>query len=213
MLRFAQENGLKTALVNASWSCMAEEHGAILRGLDIIVVREPQSAARIEALTGKRPQVFADLSLQHPLSHARNLRRKGFLITDFYSHQFGAFMAIKGGAMSRERQLDMRRTDWRRTLREVSKAEVLITGRFHGLCAALATRTPFVAWPGNTDKIEAFLSWIGADSCLAKSPSEFLELASCWRDRKKLYDSVFDRVASAERWRLSFGKIEKPLAG
>ena len=200
LLRMAQENGIRTALVNTSWADMAEDCAPVLRNLDILSVREPASALRVEAMTGRRPDIMPDLSLQHPLSVARTAHRKGILVTDFYIPDFGIFMAANGGDLARQRQLDMRRMGWRRTLYHVARCEVLVTGRFHGLCAALATRTPFVAWSGNTDKVEAFLGYLGAEELIPQSADALLDMARNWKVRQVLYEAVFDRVAGIDPW-------------
>lgn len=46
---------------------------------------------------------------------------------------------------------------------ELSQRELLVTGRFHAVCMAILTKTPFVAVTSNTWKIEALLADIGLD--------------------------------------------------
>lgn len=203
LLAFAQRQGLATALVNASWSRMGPDHVDTLCALDVLDMREPESAARIEAETGLRPPVYPDLSRQHPLSRPRGGRRKGMLVSDFYCAEFDAFVTLNGGPLAREPQLHMRSIDWKRTLKRVAGAELFVTGRFHGLLAALSTRTPFVAWAGNTDKVDAVLSWLGAGECLARTPDHLPVLAREWRDRSALYEAVFDRFEAMPAWRLT----------
>ena len=44
-----------------------------------------------------------------------------------------------------------------------SQRELLVTGRFHAVCMAILTKTPFVAVTSNSWKIEALLADIGLD--------------------------------------------------
>lgn len=45
----------------------------------------------------------------------------------------------------------------------LSQRELLVTGRFHAVCMAILTKTPFVAVTSNSWKIEALLADIGLD--------------------------------------------------
>lgn len=45
----------------------------------------------------------------------------------------------------------------------LGKSELLVTGRFHGLCLALVSGTPFVALPSNSWKIKALFEDVGID--------------------------------------------------
>jgi polysaccharide pyruvyl transferase WcaK-like protein len=48
-------------------------------------------------------------------------------------------------------------------LDRLARAELLVSGRFHGCTLALVARTPFVAVPSNTSKIEALVADCGLD--------------------------------------------------
>jgi hypothetical protein len=43
-------------------------------------------------------------------------------------------------------------------LRRISNKSLIVTGRFHMVCMAMLARTPFIALPGNTHKIEGMLA-------------------------------------------------------
>ena len=51
--------------------------------------------------------------------------------------------------------------DLEKFLRELVACQLFLTGRYHGVCLALLTRTPFVAVSSNTFKIEGMLRDIG----------------------------------------------------
>lgn len=54
-------------------------------------------------------------------------------------------------------------------LEELLSHELLITGRFHGVCLAILTQTPFLAVSSNSWKIETLLSDIGLDDARVQS--------------------------------------------
>ncbi|MBN6209037.1 polysaccharide pyruvyl transferase family protein [Ralstonia flatus] len=58
------------------------------------------------------------------------------------------------------------------TLRQMN---AVLTGRFHGLTAALAAGTPVVSLPSNTPKIEGLLKDIGVQNC-SLLPADWLQL-------------------------------------
>lgn len=65
-------------------------------------------------------------------------------------------------------------------LRRLGAAEWVVTGRFHCVTLCLLMRTPFVAVPSNTHKIEALLQEAGLQPRLADGFAEALEKAARW---------------------------------
>ena len=201
LLRIGQSEGLGTALVNTSWASMGGDHDDVLARLDALSAREPVSARTLREVHGADPSMHLDLSLQHPLSRPQGVRRTGGpLATDFYSAEFDCFVAPRGGRLAQLEALDMRAADWPKTLAAVGSAPVLITGRFHGLMAALATRTPFVAYPGNTHKVEATAAWLGAEAAVTRRPNALFGMAKTWRDRQGTYEAAFAAADDVPRW-------------
>jgi polysaccharide pyruvyl transferase WcaK-like protein len=62
-------------------------------------------------------------------------------------------------------------------LETMLRHECLVTGRFHGVCLALLTSTPFLAVPSNSFKIEGMLSDIGIKGRMLASMSTLNEEA------------------------------------
>lgn len=58
------------------------------------------------------------------------------------------------GAMGRN---DVERRLTRRSVGSIRNSEVIITGRFHGVCLAILLERPFIAVTSNTHKIEGML--------------------------------------------------------
>jgi polysaccharide pyruvyl transferase WcaK-like protein len=46
-------------------------------------------------------------------------------------------------------------------LQRIAESRLIVTGRFHMICMALLTKTPFIAMPSNTSKIEGLLDDVG----------------------------------------------------
>lgn len=56
---------------------------------------------------------------------------------------------------------DRRRSDyWRHALADIRSAQLVVTGRHHGVCLAAMAGVPFVACGSNTWKVEGLLSWM-----------------------------------------------------
>lgn len=62
-------------------------------------------------------------------------------------------------------------------LEAMLKCEFVVTGRFHGVCLALLTNTPFLAVPSNSYKIEGMLSDIGINGRMFSSMNTISEEA------------------------------------
>ena len=86
-------------------------------------------------------------------------------------------------------------------LTELSKHDLIVTGRFHAVCLAVLSGTPFIAVSSNSWKIEALIKDIGLDSARICSLRELTQQTISERD----WDySDLERAAIAEtlaRWR------------
>lgn len=83
----------------------------------------------------------------------------------------------------------------------LSGLSLLVTGRFHAVCLALVTRTPFVAVETNTHKIQGLIADTGVGAWRVTSASavdaELLARAAAWEDGE--LESVSDFLADARR--------------
>ncbi|MBO9453335.1 polysaccharide pyruvyl transferase family protein [Tropicibacter sp. R16_0] len=203
LLETAQDLGKLTCLCNASWFDMCNDFDPILQRLDHFSVREPLSRTRLRDQHGVDPELFLDLSYWHPTEVGQAPETR-FLTTDLYAHEFDCFVHLKGGAISDLPFLDMRSLTWPETLARVNATKVLITGRFHGLMAACRTRTRFIAYPGNTPKLDGVLEWFGSDLPLERDPRALVtRMRQSHRDGG-FYQAFFDWVAEREQWRFPF---------
>jgi hypothetical protein len=204
VLREAQRQGKPSALCNASWFGMGAEFDDVLRGLDQLCVREALSAAELRERHGVNPQMHLDLSYQHPARAAVGIPRRGLLATDFYAAEFDCFAWPNGGPLQEVPTLDMRRCNWQETLDAVAGAQMLLTGRFHGLMAACRTRTRFAAYPGNTDKIAGVLAWFGRSTPLVREFRRLRTSAEALAADGAFYDDFFAWLDTVPPWRFPF---------
>jgi len=68
--------------------------------------------------------------------------------------------------------------------RKISSKSLIVTGRFHMVCMAMLARTPFIALPGNTHKIEGMLADANLSNRFSASLPESHDLHawSTWYD-------------------------------
>lgn len=204
MLRWAQEQGKATALCNASWFGMNNEFDDVLRRLDNLCVRDAFSLAALREVRGLDPQLHLDLSYQHPLRARSISPRKGWLVTDFYAREFDCFAWPTGGPMAEFPRIDMRAMTWQQVLDAVASTDMFITGRFHGMMAALRARTRFVSFPGNTEKIAGVLALLDADRTLEREFRKLKPTAFALASNESFYSELFGRLDSFEPWCFPF---------
>ncbi|QJW83306.1 polysaccharide pyruvyl transferase family protein [Ramlibacter terrae] len=199
VLAHAQEAGKRTVLCNTCWFGMGEGFAETIRRLDYVSVRDPESAALMQRETGRTPELHIDLSFWQPATPAAQ-RTTPVLATDFYSREFGCFVEPKGGAMAALPKLDMRATSWAQSVAAISGAGFFVTGRFHGMMIALKTRTPFVAFPGNTRKVESLLDWLEGSRLVVTDYKRLRTYARGPARDEAYYDALFDRAHAQPEW-------------
>lgn len=94
--------------------------------------------------------------------------------------------------------------------RQVDAQDLLITGRFHSVCYALNTRTPFIGLESNTPKISSLLSDVFGSTRRVIKPSSLdttdLGAFSSWSEEEALALDAF-----AQRRRESFALLFKAV--
>lgn len=152
----ANEAGLRTMLVNASWMGM-NDHPAwtALRGCSLVTAREPLSA---QAMPCNADGVYPDLSLydvHRPTSggpHAGKvvLGSPGVGPRRVIFHSYAKY----GWPV-----VTLRGSDFQAVVDELAGAAMYVTGRYHGMYAAVAAGVPVSTQPSNTWKIESTFDW------------------------------------------------------
>lgn len=202
ILAEGQRRGKWTALINTSWQDMSNDHDDVLRRLDHFTVRETLSLRELDQKHGVTATLFPDLSLQYPITIPDLPKDDRTLITDLYAAEFGCFVILNGGSRSKLPLLDMRKLNWSDTLATVKRHPVFVTGRFHGMMAALRARTPIVAFGGNTHKIAGVMHWAGQPQLCCDTPSALFTAAGKVKRLGELYEKLFDWAAQLPKWRL-----------
>ena len=200
LLRFGQQQGRFTALINTSWHAMSPEFDDVLRGLDHISVREVRSLQELETRHGIKAELHLDLSYDFEISSFIEYEKQPLLMTDLYSKEFDCYVILNGGARSKVPLLNMKKASWSETLDQISRHSFFVTGRFHGLMAALKTRTPFAAYPSNTHKINGVLETLGGLEFLGLEYKNLFPLAARWKHHRISYKKIFDAAAAMPKW-------------
>lgn len=234
----AKEKGMNVAVINSVWE---ENPGAMVQALrqaDLIHVRDNFS---LKSLPEKFPaKVTPDVSIKPFL----NIMRKGKFpppqykiavmdsvlpkvstaLLDFSEHGKFPFFAMPEGNLRNTRNTVAERSGriWPRLLQltDVMMAQAWVTGRFHGLIAALCAGLPVCVLSSNTAKIEGFLrdgalteacfleeDWLAAPAEMKRDELEKrfkIQQTEAFIQRRDLYlqdaaariDLMFDNVAN-----------------
>lgn len=86
-------------------------------------------------------------------------------------------------------------------LTELSRHRLVVTGRFHAVCLAILSGTPFLAVSSNSWKIEALISDIGLDPARLRSLDNLTQEALSDRDWNYSDQERAAITASLTRWR------------
>lgn len=153
----AQRAGCRTELRNSVWQSMSPHLHQPLTRCDVLEVRDPQSAAAIDAQIGRRPRVAPDWCMpacaHWPPAHPRS--------DDIVEGQRFPGIGQTPPDPSRP-SVNIFAMRWPALVARLRSARVLITGRHHEAYAAIQAGCPFIALPGNTWKNEGIFLAAGA---------------------------------------------------
>jgi len=201
VLEYAQKQNKATILCNTSWFNMTNEFDHVLKRLNQFSVREKLSAEILENKHNVKPEIFLDISYHYKCEHQVKEERKiRFLKTDFYSKEFNCFVVPNGGSLEHIDFFNMKQYNWIETLNKFSDVRVVLTGRYHGLIACLKTKTRFIVYPGNTDKIDGLLYWFGNDTALIKNYKLLLSSAKLSHRNLNYYQELFHWIEERKPW-------------
>ncbi len=215
--RSMKKRGIPCVLVNSVWHENTDILGQYLNLFDVVSVRESHSLAEIQkfcpdALLVPDFSFAAFKNTAHHFDSSSFRKTAGAKIcvidsVDGYTaerlREFSEINALPfflmGGVQtalaSQERTVfTVDGVAYPRVLRDISELEgvgLCVTGRFHGLIAALLKGIPTFALPSNTPKVEGLLADIGI-SDLALLETSWLKLSN-----KERIDDLKDR---ASRW-------------
>ena len=212
----AQKLGKETYLVNSVWMKNPSTYDKILYDIDSIICREIASCRDLIVNHSVSSLLAPDLSFFKLSKSEReaiiNTKKEehNIGITDFYYEKFNAWSKITGGnKMASYKYIDLTTKNWKETVEYVSKFKLIITGRFHAMCACMVARTPFIAIKSNSHKIEGLIESTHADIPHADEPRDIYKLiepvldseytqqfqkAFDWPNKYKITDALPERI-------------------
>ncbi|TKD14568.1 polysaccharide pyruvyl transferase family protein [Rhodobacter capsulatus] len=208
--RIAGTLGMKVAVINTVWEANDPEMAAILKGVDVVHVRDTRSRAALPPDVPACVTPDASIPIFREITRSAGFPPPGHAVAVMDNvvpkaaeallrfAEAGAlpFFAMPGVALGQMRQTVSARSGpvWPRLLQvtDLMSAEAWVTGRFHGLIGALCAGRPVCATRSNTAKIEGLLADLGlTEACLLGEdwgskprPEQVLEVHSCL-DRQK----------------------------
>lgn len=197
LLEVAQRLKKATLLVNA---VLEETTGfaTMWPRLTDCTVREPRSWDAARRL-GARPRVVADSYLAARFT-ATGVPIGGDVVTDWHGqcaasgavlewylrHEGGTFVPLRTPQAADE---------WAGLPHRLGTARVVITGRHHGVYAAIVAGRPFVALASNTHKIEATLEAVGLGRLVVATPQEAVAQRDWALDNPDAFRALAARMA------------------
>lgn len=194
--RVAQMLGKPCHVINATFQEYGDTYRATLAGLTTMQVRESRSAEFARALGMIRCRVRMDSVFDGSFGeYPRQPTRKGILAGAIDPASIFAHVLESLPGYNRFSCFNL---PWDELVKVISGADLYVTGQWHGICAALLARTPFVAIPSNSHKIEAFLDDLECPGI------PVLRRAEDWK--------IAEMKAMALDWRNIWDRLEKLIA-
>lgn len=200
--RDAVARGRPWHLINSVWQENGDADRDLLLTAASISLREVLSQQALLRETGISAPVLPDLSYFCEIdSEAPFVDHQGATVaTDFYSVEFGNFVRLNDGPISRRPYVEMKKKSWSSLVLELRSAGLLVTGRHHAVYAGCKARLPFVALAGNTHKIEGLIASAGVDIPVCRHPSELPAAMNAAKTNRAAYDALFDWLEAQPRW-------------
>lgn len=204
LLEKALSKGKSAYLVNTVWQNNPNTYDHVLAALDGIHVREIMSKQELAEKHGIHAKLYPDLSYYAPLKKAKNRidYKSSIVMTDFYSNEFQAFMRMTRADALKYPYVDMMSMTWDDLIASLKTSSLLITGRHHAVYAACKAEVPFIAFGGNTHKIEGILRSAGVEIPICESRAAIPEMIKWAKDNQAIYDKLFAYLKSQKTWRL-----------
>jgi polysaccharide pyruvyl transferase len=194
-LREAVDAGKAAYLVNTVWQENSNEHDDVLRQLSGISVREVNSQKDLLERHGVKSRVTLDLAYFAPVTFSPSLRslfrRKQAVRTDFWLASDQKFGHAVDPTIARLPVVSMTNITWQGFVAALRSADLLVTGRQHGVYAAARARVPFAALEGSTHKIRGLIATTGIDIPHAETVEELPDVVAFVRRERSRFDEFF----------------------
>jgi hypothetical protein len=198
-IQTALNEGKRVHLVNTVWQQNPYDYDELLPKLSSVVTREVLSQRDLRTIHGVDSRVFLDFSFFAPLQPTGNAPDYAgkIVMTDFAKPRSRDFVRY---AFDEFVFVNMRGIRWSDFVLGLKTASLLVTGRHHGVCAAIRARVPFVAMPGNSHKIEGLLASANIPIPLVRSPEDIPAAIDEMPSRESLYRELFDWAEAQPKW-------------
>jgi hypothetical protein len=201
-LEQSSQEGKPSYLVNTLWQDNPHDYDDVLKRLTGIFVREVMSQQELKEKHGVSAKLFPDLAFQAPLYEARNaVDYKGSIVmTDFFSKEYDAFVRLTRAEALKYPFVDMLTMNWDDLIASLKTAEILVTGRHHGVFAACRAEIPFVVFGSNTHKIEGIFKSAGVKIPFCENRAALPAKIRWARKNGDEYQKLFDWFKSFKPW-------------
>jgi hypothetical protein len=155
-LKRAQKEKKKTLLINSVWQHIDEYYSDVIQKLDFVSVREPLSAENMIRFSHREPKIFLDLTanIQPSFSNSKQIQQYAIGCSGASCHFANYFSTLKYPKINLDNKYN-----FYTNIDELHSYKAYITGQHHGVYMAALARTPFIAVPSNTHKIEGLIKW------------------------------------------------------
>ena len=178
----AKSKGKKAVLLNTVYQANPPSYKDYLTNFDLISVRESRSQAELRKI-GIESRVVPDLSFATDFRHNAKVIDQVFY-TDSAIKEVSARIREDITKITRKDHTFLKITTrskhfWlqsrqaRTYLRNLARAEFVLSGRFHATTLSLLLGRPFLAYKSNTFKVESMLEDIGLTERLIDSHRDF----------------------------------------
>jgi hypothetical protein len=209
LLDKAQKAGVRTALLNTIFQKMDKSTFNVIKKTSCITVRDPWSRNELREI-GVEPFLFIDMCVGATGKYIfeddcarsgvyKSIAHRDALIEGFFFKSSTSNFIEKLPFPSL--YLD---GDFRAVVKKLRQVEIYITGQYHGVYAAGLAGTPFVAFSGNSHKVEALKDWSGLDIPICEKKRDFNQLFEYALRNTNIYMDFKEFLISEKRLTKSF---------
>jgi hypothetical protein len=203
VIAWAVSLGKQVHLVNSLWQQNPSDFDETLRSLREVTVREVMSARDLAERHGIAANVALDFSYFAPVARSWFARNwSGRLVTSEHRDPMtGRWTMLDQGPLKRAPVASLTRMSWSRLVNSLRGAKLFVTGRHHGVYAACRAEVPFLAYRGNSHKIEGLIASAGVEIPVFDRPDNLSEQIERCLALRPQYDALFHWMASQSRWK------------
>jgi len=194
--------GKRVHLVNSLWQDNPSDFDETLRRLAEVTVREVASARDLEERHGIAAKVALDFSYFAPVGRSWLAKNwVGRVVTSEYREaETGKWTSLDQDPLTKAPVANLKRMNWSRVVNSLRGAKLFVTGRHHGVYAACRAEVPFLAYSGNSHKIEGLIASAGVNIPVFERPDNLAEQIERCLALSSEYNELFHWMASQPKW-------------